>query len=79
MKTAKLLLIAGLISGLASIAFAGPGIQYWQQKDREAAARKAAKSEQATPAQKDTRTMKDGVCEKCACSSKCACAAPTKS
>ncbi len=79
MKISKLLLVAGLLSGLSSIALAGPGSQYWQNQTKAAIARDAAKSGKTVPTEKSTGIMKEGVCEKCACPSKCVCAAEVKS
>jgi phage regulator Rha-like protein len=48
MKATKLLLVAALFTGLTSLSFAGPGIDYWNRMT-EAAKSRAATEAKAKP------------------------------
>jgi hypothetical protein len=62
MKIAKYALVVSLISGIASLALAGPGPQYWAERAREAELR--ATAAQAAAAEKSAPVA---ACSSCAC------------
>ncbi len=63
MKATKLLLAAALFTGLATLSFAGPSPQFWDQQARNQQAQKARAD---TPA-KTQPAAQVAVCANCNC------------
>jgi len=63
MKATKLILAAALLTGLASISYAGIGAQYWTQQSINTAAQKATA---AANAESTHGAMNCGACACCA-------------
>lgn len=68
MKTTKLLVTAALLVASASVSFAGPGAQYWQQRRNAPTADQ--KQRAVAAAEKQTNTKEASATNTCACSCK---------
>lgn len=80
MKATKLLLVAALFTGLTSLSFAGPGIDYWNRITESAKNRTAAETKARTdapvmaktnaPAKAKAATEVATTCATCECCAK---------
>ncbi len=72
MKATKLLFAAALFTGLTSLSFAGPGIDYWNRMTEAAKNRTAAesKAKMDAPAKAKPAAEVTSTCTSCGCSAK---------
>jgi len=72
MKATKLLLAAVLFTGLTSLSFAGPGIDYWNRMTEAAKNRTAAeaKAKNNAPAPAKPAAELAATCATCSCCAK---------
>jgi hypothetical protein len=68
MKTSRLLLLAGLLAGAASLLTAGPGPQFWNRQTAQQPASTAVAA--ATPTQSAMPAMACTAMPACACCKK---------
>ena len=72
MKTIKLIIAAALLTGVSTLAVAGPGPQFWAQQTKNVADRKAQKeaaAQVATQAKAEAAPLV-AVCANCNCCAK---------